>query len=32
MSATNRGAERKTHDFYSTPIDCVENFINRYGG
>lgn len=31
ISATNRGAERKPQDFYSTPIDCVENFINNYG-
>lgn len=32
MSATNRGGKRKTHDFYATPINCVENFINKYGG
>lgn len=32
ISATNRGAERKPQDFYATPIDCVENFINNYGG
>lgn len=32
MSATNRGSERKPHDFYSTPIECVENFLNKYGG
>lgn len=32
MSATNRGAERKPQDFYATPIDCVENFIDKYGG
>lgn len=31
MSATDRGTERKPHDFYATPIDCVENFINNYG-
>ena len=31
MSATGRGTERKPHDFYATPIDCVENFINNYG-
>ena len=31
MSATNRGTERKPYDFYATPIDCVENFINNYG-
>lgn len=32
MSATNRGSERKPHDFYATPIDVVENFINNYNG
>lgn len=32
MSATNRGTERKPHDFYATPIDCIENFIDNYGG
>lgn len=31
MSATNRGTKRKPYDFYATPIDCVENFINNYG-
>ena len=31
MSATGRGAKRKPYDFYATPIDCVENFINNYG-
>ena len=31
MSATGRGTERKPHDFYATPIDCVVNFINNYG-
>lgn len=31
MSATGRGTERKPHDFYATPVDCVENFINNYG-
>ena len=31
MSATGRGTERKPYDFYATPIDCVENFINNYG-
>ena len=31
MSATGRGTTRKPHDFYATPIDCVENFINNYG-
>ena len=31
MSATGRGTERKQYDFYATPIDCVENFINNYG-
>ena len=32
MSATNRGSERKPHDFYATPIDVVENFIDNYNG
>lgn len=32
MSATNRGGKRKEHDFYATPIDVVENFINNYEG
>jgi 16S rRNA G1207 methylase RsmC len=32
MSATNRGSERKLNDFYATPIDCVENFIDKYSG
>ena len=32
MSATNRGSERKPHDFYATPIDCIENFIDNYRG
>lgn len=32
MSATNRGTERKAHDFYATPISCIENFIDNYGG
>lgn len=32
MSATKRGSERKPHDFYATPIDCIENFIDNYGG
>ena len=31
MGATGRGTERKPYDFYATPIDCVENFINNYG-
>lgn len=31
MSATGRGTKRKPYDFYATPIDCVENFINNYG-
>lgn len=30
MSATNRGTERKTHDFYATPVDVVKNFLNNY--
>lgn len=30
MSATNRGAERKPHDFYATPVDVVKNFLNGY--
>ncbi|MGL5328969.1 MAG: hypothetical protein ACRDD7_06850 [Peptostreptococcaceae bacterium] len=29
MSATNRGAERKPHDFYATPIDVVENLLDK---
>lgn len=32
MSATNRGSERKPQDFYATPIDCVENFLDNYIG
>lgn len=34
MSATNRGSERKPYDFYATPIDVVENFLNnsKWGG
>ena len=31
MSATGRGTKRKPCDFYATPIDCVENFIDNYG-
>ena len=27
MSATGRGTERKPYDFYSTPIDCIENLL-----
>ena len=30
MSAANRGVERKPHDFYATPIDVVNNFLNNY--
>lgn len=30
MSATNRGSERKPHDFYATPVSCVENFLDNY--
>ena len=29
MSATNRGIERKSYDFYATPIDVVENLLNN---
>ena len=29
MSATGRGTERKPYDFYSTPIDCIENLLNN---
>jgi predicted RNA methylase len=28
MSATNRGAERKKADFYPTPIEVIDNFLN----
>lgn len=31
MSATNRGAKRIESDFYATPKDCIQNFINNYG-
>jgi len=31
MSATNRGAKRIESDFYATPKDCVQNFIDHYG-
>ena len=31
MSSTNRGAKRIEADFYATPKDCVQNFINHYG-
>lgn len=30
MSATNRGTKRKPYDFYATPVDVVENFLNNY--
>lgn len=30
MSATNRGAKRKPYDFYATPVEVVENFLNNY--
>ena len=29
MSATNRSNVRKPYDFYSTPIDCIENLLNN---
>lgn len=29
MSATNRGGVRKPFDFYSTPLDVVENLLNN---
>lgn len=32
MSATNRGSKRVESDFYATPKQCVQNFINNYGG
>lgn len=32
MSATNRGAVRQIQDYYATPIDCVEKFIEKYEG
>ena len=31
MSATNRGSKRIESDFYATPKDCIQNFINHYG-
>ena len=31
MSATNRGSKRIESDFYATPLDCIQNFINNYG-
>ena len=31
MSATNRGTKRIESDFYATPKDCIQNFINNYG-
>lgn len=31
MSSTNRGAKRNEADFYATPKDCIQNFINHYG-
>ena len=31
MSATNRGTKRIESDFYATPKDCIQNFINYYG-
>ena len=30
MSATNRGSERKLCDFYATPVEVVENFLDNY--
>ena len=29
MSATNRTNVRKPYDFYSTPVDCIENLLNN---
>ena len=29
MSATNRSNVRKSYDFYSTPLDCVESLLNN---
>ena len=31
MSATNRGSKRIELDFYATPKDCIQNFVNHYG-
>lgn len=31
MSATNRGSKRVESDFYATPLDCIQNFIDNYG-
>jgi hypothetical protein len=30
MSATNRGAKRIEYDFYPTPIEVIDNFLNHY--
>lgn len=30
MSATNRGSKRVPSDFYPTPIETIENFLNNY--
>lgn len=30
MSATNRGTKRKSFDFYATPVEVVNNFLNNY--
>ena len=30
MSATNRGADRKAHDFYGTPLATVRKFLSHY--
>lgn len=31
MSATNRGIKRIESDFYATPKECIQNFIDNYG-
>ena len=31
MSATNRGTKRIKSDFYATPKDCIQNFLDNYG-
>ena len=30
MSATNRGSTRKPHDFYPTPIQTIETFLDVF--
>lgn len=32
MSATNRGSERKAYDFYATPPETVQAFLDNYEG